>query len=58
MTWVTVWSRDIGDTFPGIYALENVFVVEERMRFVLALKGRSERFAAVCRRFGISRKSG
>ena len=27
MTWVTVQSHDIGDTFPGIYALEKVFSV-------------------------------
>jgi hypothetical protein len=27
MTWVTVQSYDIGDTFPGIYALEKVFGV-------------------------------
>src|SRR6266567_178123 len=27
MTWVTVQSHDIGDTFPGIYALEKVFGV-------------------------------
>jgi hypothetical protein len=25
MTWVTVQSNDIGDTFPGIYALERSF---------------------------------
>src|SRR5262252_1798891 len=27
MTWVTVQSHDIGDTFSGIYALESVFGV-------------------------------
>ena len=27
MTWVTVQSHDIGDTFPGIYALEKTFGV-------------------------------
>src|SRR5262252_1597094 len=27
MTWVTLQSHDIGDTFPGIYALEKVFGV-------------------------------
>ena len=27
MTWVTVQSHDIGDTFPGIYALEKTFSV-------------------------------
>ncbi len=35
--------------------------VEERMRFVMAIEGRQdeqESFAAVCRRFGVSRKTG
>lgn len=32
--------------------------VDERMRFVLAVEGQEETFAAVCRRFGVSRKSG
>jgi len=32
--------------------------VDERMRFVMAIEGRDEAFAAVCRRFGVSRKSG
>jgi putative transposase len=32
--------------------------VDERMRFVMALEGQEETFAAVCRRFGVSRKSG
>jgi hypothetical protein len=27
MTWVTLQSHDIGDTFAGIYALEKVFGV-------------------------------
>jgi len=27
MTWVTLQSHDIGDTFAGIYALERVFGV-------------------------------
>ena len=58
MTWVTVQSHDIGDTFSGIYALERVFGVGARMRFVLAIKSKSEAFASVCARFGISRKSG
>jgi putative transposase len=32
--------------------------VEERMRFVIAVEKREESFAAICRRFGVSRKSG
>jgi putative transposase len=32
--------------------------VDERMRFVMAIERRDETFAAVCRRFGVSRKSG
>lgn len=32
--------------------------VEERMRFVMAVEERQESFAAVCRRFGVSRRSG
>jgi hypothetical protein len=32
-------------------------VSEARMRFVLAIKSKSEAFASVCARFGISRKS-
>jgi putative transposase len=32
--------------------------MEERMRFVMAVEDRAEAFAAVCRRFGVSRKSG
>jgi putative transposase len=32
--------------------------VEERMRFVMAVKEQQESFAAVCRRFGVSRKTG
>ena len=32
--------------------------VEERMRFVMAVKDGHEPFAAICRRFGVSRKSG
>src|SRR2546426_11746612 len=32
--------------------------VDERMRFVIAVDAREEAFAAVCRRFGGSRKSG
>jgi putative transposase len=32
--------------------------VDERMRFVMAVEKREESFAAVCRRFGVSRKSG
>ena len=41
MTWVTVQSHDIGDTFPGIYALEKVFGVGARVRLVLALRTRA-----------------
>ena len=33
-------------------------VVDERMRFVIAAEKREESFAALCRRFGISRKCG
>ena len=32
--------------------------VDERMRFVMAVEKRDESFAAVCRRFGVSRKTG
>ena len=32
--------------------------VDERMRFVMAIEKREESFAAVCRRFGVSRKTG
>jgi putative transposase len=32
--------------------------VEERMRFVMAVEEQAEAFAAVCRRFGVSRKCG
>src|SRR5260370_39791128 len=32
--------------------------VDERMRFVMAIEGQEEGFAAVCRRFGVSRKTG
>ena len=32
--------------------------VEERMRFVMAVEERQELFAAICRRFGASRKTG
>jgi putative transposase len=31
--------------------------MDERIRFVLAVEAREETFAAVCRRFGVSRKS-
>jgi transposase InsO family protein len=32
--------------------------VDERMRFVMAVESKEEPFAAVCRRFGVSRKTG
>ena len=32
--------------------------VDERMRFVMAVESQEEPFAAVCRRFGVSRKTG
>jgi putative transposase len=32
--------------------------VDERMRFVMAVEEQAEAFAAVCRRFGVSRKTG
>src|SRR5215470_7583352 len=32
--------------------------VDERMRFVMAVERREEPFAAVCRRFGVSRRVG
>jgi transposase len=32
--------------------------VDERMRFVMAAEQRGEAFALVCRRFGVSRKTG
>ena len=32
--------------------------VDERMRFVMAVVEREDSFAAVCRRFGVSRKTG
>jgi hypothetical protein len=33
-------------------------VVDERMRFVIAVADHKEAFAAVCRRFGVSRRTG
>ena len=33
-------------------------VVEERMRFMLAVKRQEESFAVLCRRFGVSRRVG
>ena len=32
--------------------------VDERMRFMIAVEKRAEPFAAICRRFGVSRKVG
>jgi len=32
--------------------------MDERMRFMMAIEGREEAFAAACRRFGVSRKTG
>jgi putative transposase len=32
--------------------------VDERMRFVMAIEQRDEAFGLVCRRFGVSRKTG
>ena len=32
--------------------------MEERMRFVIAVEKQQESFAAVCRRFGVSRRTG
>ena len=32
--------------------------VDERMRFVMAVREREEAFAAVCRQFGVSRRTG
>ena len=32
--------------------------MDERMRFVLAVEREEESMAALCRRFGVSRKSG
>ena len=32
--------------------------VDERMRFVMVVERQEEAFAAVCRRFGVSRKTG
>ena len=32
--------------------------VDERMRFVMAVEQRDEAFSMVCRRFGVSRKTG
>jgi putative transposase len=32
--------------------------MDERMRFVIAVEKREEPFAAICRRFGVSRKAG
>jgi hypothetical protein len=58
MTWVTVRTNDIGDTFLGIYALERTFGVGGAALFVLACREKGESFASLCRVFGISRKSG
>jgi transposase InsO family protein len=38
--------------------LEGTCAVEERMRFVIAVEKQQESFAAVCRRFGVSRRTG
>ena len=32
--------------------------VDERMRFVIAVEKREEAFAAICRKFGVSRRAG
>ena len=38
--------------------LEGTCAVEERMRFVISVEKRQESFAAICRRFAVSRKTG
>ena len=37
---------------------EETCAVEERMRFMVAVEKREESFAAICRRFGVSRRVG
>ena len=37
---------------------EETCAVEERMRFVVAVQKQEESFAALCRRFGVSRRIG
>ena len=37
---------------------KTICAMDERMRFVMAVEERNEAFAAVCRRFGVSRKTG
>lgn len=37
---------------------KEICAVEERMRFVVAVEKREESFAAICRRFGVSRRVG
>ena len=55
MTWVTVQSHDIGDTFPGIYALERVFGVGRAGPICPRLRGKSVSW--LCRCLRVSRKS-
>ena len=38
--------------------MDETHAVDERMRFVMAVEKREEAFAAVCRRLGVSRKTG
>ena len=47
MTWVTVQSHDIGDTFSGIYALEKVFGVGSADA-ICAYDQKQERVVRVC----------
>ena len=55
MTWVTLQSHDIGDTFVGIYALEKVFGVGRAGAICPRLRGKSVSWLYRCLR--VSRKS-
>ena len=55
MTWVTLQSHDIGDTFVGIYALEKVFGVGRAGAICPRLRGKSVSW--LCRCLRVSRKS-
>ena len=54
-TWVT--GQLVGEGALPMGWMETC-AMDERMRFVIAVEKREEPFAAVCRRFGVSRKAG
>ena len=56
MTWVT--GQLIGEEKALPMGWRETCAVDERMRFVMAAEKREVPFAAICRRFGVSRKVG